>query len=482
MAMAPSLQKALITVLLLLVAVRSSAEGAPPPPPSSAVYHMELIHVDAHGNFTMDELIRRAQHRSRARAAALSAAASPSSSSSPAAAAAAAADGNSKPYSETARYSGGDIGEYLVNLSIGTPAKPFLAVADTGSDQTWTRNMELCSSASSTFKQLQCPSGKKKPCKLKKVYGNQNLTAEGFMADENFTLSWCRWRVPFVGCRRTSEDQVRMPLGCAESCSKGCDKLIPKDADGLLGLNQSPDSFLTLLRKNLGITRFSYCLSNRLKPQQSSRLWFGGDGLRLASDGLWPWRDAAAHVQTTPLVSIEAEKNSVAANRYYVELEGVSIGGKGFKKIPGESFKHRIDKGKGKGGGAMFVDSGCSFSKLETEAFNKMKELLLEELGNPEPVDDEIWTRCFKLSDSERSNAEKHTVLRLHFNGATMHLPWSSYMFTTKDQHSCLTIEDRGENISTLGNFQQQNMHMLFDLPGKNLSFVLVKDCSERKM
>jgi len=55
-------------------------------------------------------------------------------------------------------------------------------------------------------------------------------------------------------------------------------------------------------------------------------------------------------------------------------------------------------------------------------------------------------------------------------------------MFTTKDQHSCLTIEDRGENISTLGNFQQQNMHMLFDLPGKNLSFVLVKDCSERKM
>ncbi|CAN6329387.1 unnamed protein product [Urochloa humidicola] len=453
--------EALSTAVILLVAsalvvVGGSADDEGPSP-SSSIYQLELIHVDANGGFTKDELIHRAERRSRARAAALSDDDS---------IVAAAADNDGAYMDGEAVYSQG---EYLMKLGIGTPEKPFMAIVDTGSDVIWTKQVERCTpSASSSFANNECPDDRYcnecaeggGRCMFSKTYGSSKMEAKGFMAKEKLTLL----------CR-TGRKEVRITFGCAEECrdDKGdsdCPRLIPDFSDGIVGLSKSPKSLLS----QLDATRFSYCLSSRLnKPELTSPIWFGGDKLSL---------DAAAGVQTTPLVSTRAEPPSVWAYRYYVELDGISVGGdEPLVGIPGEAFEHRSKDG---GKGVMFVDSGCSFSKLETAAYNVLKNLVAEKLA-AEPFPNKYGYTCFKHT-SGGEQPEPDVVL--HFTGAKMRLPWSSYTVKPEDEpeHSCLTILDSGKKMSILGNFQQQNIQMLYDLRGGKLQFVPVPDCSKRNV
>ncbi|KAJ1266083.1 hypothetical protein BS78_08G123800 [Paspalum vaginatum] len=473
-AMAP-LKALIITALLLLLAsTYTLAEAAPRSSSSSAaaVYRLELIHVDANGNFTKDELIHRAEHRSHARAAVTFTG----------------GDDDGHTYLETASF---DSAEYLLKLRIGKPERPFLAVADTGSDETWTKKRELCdpSGSSSSFSKCQ----DQHLCDFRRTYGSGKVTVQGIKADEVLTLSLCRYKLLGRWCVRTEKKQVSIPLGCAVSCSKGCDKVIPEGADGILGLDLSPRSFLSLLRKKEKITKLSYCLSSRLQPHLSSPLWFGGAELDLAA-AVPP----VPGVQSAPLVSIAAATGSPWSYKYYVELVGVSmnVGGGAHRvvELSGNVFNHRSNVGIKNG--VMLVDSGCSFSKLETPAFNAIKNLLEEGLKTesflPEDKDKRQWT-CFHKPWTHGDHPD--IVLTLHLGGgAKMPLPWSSYMMpmniATKDgeppkELSCLAIKDADENISILGNFQQQNIHMLYDLQPsktKELLFAPVQDCSKREL
>jgi hypothetical protein len=70
----------------------------------------------------------------------------------------------------------------------------------------------------------------------------------------------------------------------------------------------------------------------------------------------------------------------------------------------------------------------------------------------------------------------------LHFaGGADMRLRRDNYMYFDKDLSSfCLTIAGSPGPVSTsvLGNFQQQNIQMLFDITVGQVSFVPT-DCSK---
>ena len=99
------------TLLLLLASLCCSAAA----PPSG--YRSMLTHVDSHGGFTKAELMRRAAHRSRHRASTMLPRYSTLSTCSDA--------GPTRLRSGQA--------EYLMELAIGTPPVPFVALADTGS-------------------------------------------------------------------------------------------------------------------------------------------------------------------------------------------------------------------------------------------------------------------------------------------------------------------------------------------------------------
>jgi hypothetical protein len=78
---------------------------------------------------------------------------------------------------------------------------------------------------------------------------------------------------------------------------------------------------------------------------------------------------------------------------------------------------------------------------------------------------------CFTVPPGAKADVPK---LVLHFEGATLDLPQENYVFEYEEaagrSHVCLAILEGGE-VTILDNFQQQNMHVLYDLANK-LSFV----------
>jgi hypothetical protein len=63
--------------------------------------------------------------------------------------------------------------------------------------------------------------------------------------------------------------------------------------------------------------------------------------------------------------------------------------------------------------------------------------------------------------------------LQLQFEGATLDLPQGNYVFP-QDNNTCIAIlqSSGGNNMTIIGNYQQQNLHVLYDLAGNTLSFV----------
>ena len=63
----------------------------------------------------------------------------------------------------------------------------------------------------------------------------------------------------------------------------------------------------------------------------------------------------------------------------------------------------------------------------------------------------------------------------LHFVGASRDLPRENFLFEIEEaggiRLTCLAI-NAGEDLRVIGNFQQQNMHVLYDLANDMLSFV----------
>jgi hypothetical protein len=74
--------------------------------------------------------------------------------------------------------------------------------------------------------------------------------------------------------------------------------------------------------------------------------------------------------------------------------------------------------------------------------------------------------------------------MTLHFDGADMVLPADNYMMSLSDPDSdsslwCLAMQNQTDTgvVSILGNYQQQNMHILYDVGKETLSFAPAK-CS----
>ena len=69
--------------------------------------------------------------------------------------------------------------------------------------------------------------------------------------------------------------------------------------------------------------------------------------------------------------------------------------------------------------------------------------------------------------------------LQLQFEGAPLDLPRENYAFSVDDKnngqnYTCIAIlqSSGGNNMTIIGNYQQQNLHVLYDLAGNTLSFV----------
>ncbi|GJN32556.1 hypothetical protein PR202_gb21070 [Eleusine coracana subsp. coracana] len=150
---------------------------------------------------------------------------------------------------------------------------------------------------------------------------------------------------------------------------------------------------------------------------------------------------------------------------------GISIGDTRLS-IPDHVFDIKSD-----GSGGVIFDSGSSLTDLHETAFTAVASYVDEMFELPPSNYSTLTGPCYTLQPGVELPEMPDMVL--HFaDGADMRLHRDNYMMHLKDQSEmCLTINgNRG--MSIIGNFQQQNMHVLYDITEGYLSFVPA-DCTK---
>ncbi|XP_057791586.1 aspartic proteinase nepenthesin-1 [Salvia miltiorrhiza] len=405
-------------------------------PDAKTGFEVTLKHVDSGGNFTKLELLQRRMKRGRKRMErlyAMALAASDPSVSAPI------HPGN---------------GEFLMDISIGTPPASYSAILDTGSDLIWTqcKPCKQCFSSpnpifdpkkSSSFANLPCSSdlcaalplsscGSASACEYLYTYGDYSST-QGVMATETFTFG--KVSVPKVG------------FGCGLDNEGGGFN----QGGGLVGLGRGPLSLVSQLDE----PKFSYCLTS-IDSTKTSTLLMGS----LAN------LDATKEtIMTTPLI-----KNPSSPSFYYLSLQGISVGE---TKLPIKKSAFEI---KGDGSGGMIIDSGTTITYLEESAFDLVKKEFTKQVQLAVDESNETGLDlCFKVP----SGAENVEVPKLvfHFEGADLDLPGENYIIGDPSGVACLAMGG-SSGMSIFGNVQQQNMLVVHDLVKEAISFV-PKQCDD---
>jgi hypothetical protein len=115
--------------------------------------------------------------------------------------------------------------------------------------------------------------------------------------------------------------------------------------------------------------------------------------------------------------------------------------------------------------GGTIIDSGTSITLLPPTVYSLLRDAFVSQLNmTPVAVTSLPDVLCFPA-------ATTMPKLQLQFEGATLDLPQGNYVFP-QDNNTCIAIESSGGDITIIGNYQQQNMHVLYDLAGNTLSFV----------
>ncbi|KAL3528112.1 hypothetical protein ACH5RR_012768 [Cinchona calisaya] len=394
-------------------------------------FQVTLKHVDSGTNLTKFERLLRAMKRGRQRLHRLSDMAL----------------AQSDPNLKSVVHPGN--GEFLMQLSIGTPLTEYLAILDTGSDLIWTqcKPCQQCfdqatpifdPNKSSSFSTLSCSSSLCEAlpmsscgadsCEYLYTYGDYSST-QGVMAAETFTFG--EVSVPNVafGCGEDNE---------GSGFSQGA---------GLVGLGRGPLSLVSQLKE----PKFSYCLTS-IDDSNTSTLLMGSWATINSSD--------TASSRTTALVV-----NPSQPSFYYLSLEGITVGD---TRLPIKKSTFALNDD---GSGGMIIDSGTTITYLQESAFDLVKKEFTSQVKLP--VDTSGSTGldlCFTLPPDTKDIEVPKLVF--HFTGADVDFPAENYIIADSSVGVACLAMGSSTGMSIFGNVQQQNYLLLHDLQKDTLSFI----------
>ncbi|KAF0890291.1 hypothetical protein E2562_002703 [Oryza meyeriana var. granulata] len=445
--------RVLVLVIMATTAACCATGGVVAPATTSRLkgLRVHLTHVDAHGNYSKQQLLQRAARRSHHRMSRLVARTTGVAISS----SKATAGGGGGADLQVPVHAGN--GEFLMDVSIGTPALAYSAIVDTGSDLVWTQCKPCVDcfkqstpvfdpSSSSTYATVPCSSSycsdlptstctSASKCGYTYTYGDSSST-QGVLATETFTLA--RSKLPGIvfGCGDTNE---------GDGFSQGA---------GLVGLGRGPLSLVA----QLGLDKFSYCLTS-LDDTKKSPLLLGS----LAD--ISETSAAASSVQTTPLI-----KNPSQPSFYYVTLKALTVGSTRIT-LPSSAFSVQDD-----GTGGVIVDSGTSITYLEVQGYRALKKAFAAQMALPVADGSGVGLDlCFQAPAKGVDQVEVPKLV-FHFDGgADLDLPAENYMVLDGGSGAlCLTVMG-SRGLSIIGNFQQQNFQFVYDVGHDTLSFAPVQ-------
>lgn len=361
-------------------------------------------------------------------------------------------------------------GEYFMDVFVGTPPKHFSLILDTGSDLNWIQCVPCYDcfeqngpyydpGESTSFQNISCQDPRCKlvsspdppqPCKSENQtcpyyywYGDSSNTTGDFSL-ETFTVN------------------ITTPSGKAEfkrveNVMFGCghwNRGLFRGAAGLLGLGRGPLSFSSQLQSLYGHS-FSYCLVDRNSDTSvSSKLIFGED------------KDLLNHPELN-FTSLVAGKENPVDTFYYVQIKSIMVGGQ-VLNIPGETWNFSTD-----GGGGTIIDSGTTLSYFSEPANQVIKEAFRKQVKQYQEVKLEGFPLdlCYNVSGIEKMDLPDFSIQ--FADGAVWNFPVENYFIEIDPQEVvCLAILGTPKSaLSIIGNYQQQNFHILYDTKKSRLGY-----------
>ncbi|KAK2984519.1 hypothetical protein RJ640_001241 [Escallonia rubra] len=359
-------------------------------------------------------------------------------------------------------------GEYLMDVFVGTPPKHYSLILDTGSDLNWIQCVPCYDcfeqngphynpKDSSSYRNIGCSDSRchlvsspdpPQPCKADNQtcpyfywYGDSSNTTGDF-ALETFTVNLTA---------PTGKSEFRE----VENVMFGCghwNRGLFHGAAGLLGLGRGPLSFSSQLQSLYGHS-FSYCLVDRnSNTSVSSKLIFGED------------KDLLSHPELNFTAFVSGKENPVDTF-YYVQIKSILVGGE-VLKIPEETWNLSPE-----GVGGTIVDSGTTLSYFGASAYNAIKEAFAKKVKGYPVVDDfPMLDPCYNVSGVKKLDLPTFAIQ--FGDGAVWNFPVENYFIKlVPEEVVCLAILGTPSSMSIIGNYQQQNFHVLYDTKKSRLGF-----------
>ncbi|OMO82540.1 Peptidase A1 [Corchorus capsularis] len=376
-------------------------------------------------------------------------------------------------------------GGYIISLGFGTPPQSLIFVIDIGSSFTWFPCCTDCDQPmnipvfspklSSSMKFLPCDDPKcswlfgpeiGSTCRdeCKSPYGNfpcspncpdynieypEGYNTSGFLLEESLVFPQKTFYNILVGCS-TNTDGLPGPGGL--------------DIAGIVGFSRSSQSFPS----QLGVKKFAYCLISRQldNPDVSSTMWFETESG--SSDTKTPG------LSYTPLNKNQVASFPVLKELNYVKLRRIIVGNKDVK-VP---YRYLVPGSDGNYGGTV-VDLLTEYTFMEKPVFELVSQEFVKQMRNYSNtrVYRIMFDPCFYVAENESIHVPE---LVFQFKGgARMKLPTANYFSFVSATVACLMIvtDSQGDYYNRfgpaiiLGNFQQQNYYVEFDLANDRFGF-----------
>lgn len=334
-------------------------------------------------------------------------------------------------------------GEYFSRIGVGTPPRQFSMVLDTGSDINWLqcRPCTECyqqsdpifdPKTSSSYSPLPCAAPQCKSLDVSACRANRCLYQVAY-GDGSYTVGDLVTETVSFG----NSGSVK---GIALGCGHDNEGLFVGSA-GLLGLGGG----MLSLTKQIKATSLAYCLVDR-DSSASGVLEFnsarGGDAV------------------TAPLI-----RNKKVDTFYYVGLTGFSVGGQAVQ-IPPSLFE--MDEA---GDGGIIVDCGTAITRLQTQAYNSLRDSFVRQASNLKPTSGvALFDTCYDFSGLR---SVRVPTVSLHFGaGKALDLPAKNYLIPVDSAGTfCFAFAPTTSAMSIIGNVQQQGTRVSFDLANNRVGF-----------
>ncbi|CAL9126419.1 unnamed protein product [Musa acuminata var. zebrina] len=339
-------------------------------------------------------------------------------------------------------------GEYFSRVGVGSPARPFYMVLDTGSDVSWLQCLPCADcyqqtdpvfdpSASSSYAPLSCESSQCRSLDASACRSSSSTEAAVASGGEGS----CLYQVSYGDGSFTVGDFATETLtfgrsdpvsGVAIGCGHDNEGLFV-GAAGLLALGAGPLSFPS----QISARSFSYCLVDRDSSSSSTLIISAG----------------AAQSGEAPAVTAPLLRNRRLATFHYVGLTGISVGGQ-MLSIPPSAFA--MDES---GAGGVIVDSGTAVTRLQGPTYTALRDAFRAGTASlPSASAWSLFDTCYDLSS--RTSVEVPTV-GFHFpSSKELRLPAKNYLVPVDDAGTyCLAFAPTSASLSIIGNVQQQEIH-----------------------